>query len=70
MMNMSDITKRNYKAEKQFACTILGATVSSKVASEFAEICKPHSTHDIIEAFIISVVNGDLKINHEAGESK
>ncbi len=45
-----------------YSAVILGAVVEKDVAIAFAEKCKPHSTEEIIEAFISSIVSGELKI--------
>jgi len=46
------------------SATILGTTIEEKVANAFRQKCYPYTANDIINAFIYSVVNGELTITN------
>jgi hypothetical protein len=48
------------------SAVMIGAIVEGKIAEQFAEAIKPHSTTEIIEGFIMSIMSGQLKMIREA----
>jgi len=50
-------------SDTHFAAVVVGALVEEKTAKEFGEKCKPYTADQAIEAFIKSVVSGELRIN-------
>lgn len=51
-----------------YSAVVLGTVVESSVAEQFRKAIEPHTTEEVIEALIYSVINGDLKIT-KAGDA-
>ena len=46
-----------------YEAVMVGAVVEGSIARQFTEKCKPYATTDVIEAFIHSVINGDMEVS-------
>lgn len=49
-------------SERMYSAVVLGTAVEQDVAEKFGKAIFPHSSEEIIKAFIYSVVNGELEI--------
>lgn len=50
-----------------YSAVVLGAVVEGSVAEQFRKAIEPHTTEQVIEALIYSVIDGDLKITKAGG---
>lgn len=50
-----------------YSAVVLGTIVEGVVAEQFRKAIEPYTTEQVIEGFIHSVVNGDLKITKAGG---
>ena len=45
-----------------YSAVVLGTVVEGSVAEQFRKAIEPHTTEQVIEALIYSVIDGSLKI--------
>ena len=48
--------------KKVYRPVLVGCVITGEDAAKLDEMCSPHSASDVIEAFIHSIVSGDVTI--------
>ena len=57
-------------SKSYYSAVVLGTVVEGIVAEQFRKAIEPYTTEQVIEGFIHSVANGDLKITKVGGTNE